>query len=206
MLKAAVQAVALFEAKFAPYPYDSLSVVATDVPDGQEYDGLVFLGSNFYDQYGGSARSNMVSIGVHEIAHNWWFGLVGNDQAMEPWLDEALATYSEKIFYAFTNPQYENWWWNFRVNYFSPSGWVDNSIYEGGNFRLYTNGTYLNGANFIDELRIRIGDHDFYNFLKDYASRFSYKHATANDFFAVLRENTSTDFSDIVQAYFQHAH
>ena len=89
MLNAAVQAVGLFEAKFAPYPYEVLSVVETESPDGQEYDGLVFLSSDFYDQYGGSNRSNMVSIGVHEIAHNWWFGLVGNDQALEPWLDEA---------------------------------------------------------------------------------------------------------------------
>jgi len=143
-----VQAVGLFEAKFAPYPYDSLSVVETESPDGQEYDGLVFLSSDFYDQYGGSNRSNMVSIGVHEIAHNWWFGLVGNDQALEPWLDEALSVYSERIFYEFTNPNYGDWWWNFRVNYFNPSGWVDTSIYEGGTFRAYTNAAYLTGANF----------------------------------------------------------
>ena len=65
--------------------------------DGQEYDGLVFLATKFFDEYGGSTRSNMVSIGVHEIAHQWWFGLVGNDQALEPWLDEAMSVYSEKI-------------------------------------------------------------------------------------------------------------
>ena len=203
MLNAAVQAVGLFEAKFAPYPYDSLSVVETESPDGQEYDGLSFLSADFYDQYGGSSRSNMVSIGVHEIAHNWWFGLVGNDQALEPWLDEAMAVYSERIFYEFTNPNYIDWWWNFRVNYFNPSGWVDTSIYDGGTFRDYTNAVYLTGAYFLEDVRTRMGDQDFYSFLKDYAARFSYDTATGSDFFTVLRENTNANVEDLIGAYFQ---
>jgi hypothetical protein len=203
MLNAAVQAVGLFDAIFVPYPYNSLSVVETEVPDGQEYDGLSFLGSNFYDQYGGSNRSNMVSIGVHEIAHNWWFGLVGNDQALEPWLDEAMAVYSERIFYERTNASYGDWWWNFRVNYFSPSGWVDTSVYDGGSYRGYVNATYLTGAYFLEDLRVRMGDQDFYNFLQDYATQYSYKLATGEAFFTVARANTSADISDLIQAYFQ---
>jgi hypothetical protein len=203
MLNAAVQAVGLFNVKFAPYPYDSLSVVETESPDGQEYDGLAFLSSDFYDQYGGSSRSNLVSIGVHEIAHNWWFGLVGNDQALEPWLDEALAVYSERIFYEFTNSNYIDWWWNFRVNYFSPSGWVDTSIYNAANFRIYTNATYLTGAYFMEDLRVRMGDQDFYNFLEDYATRFRYDLATGDDFFAVVRDNTNANITDLIQSYFQ---
>jgi aminopeptidase N len=203
MLQAAVQAVALFNAKFGPYPYDSLSVVQTEVPDGQEFDGLVFLASKFYAEYGGSAKSNLVSIGVHEIAHNWWFGLVGNDHALEPWLDESLATYSENTFYYYNFPSYIDWWWNFRVNYFGPGGWVDSSVYEHTTFRSYVNATYLNGANFLYDLNIRMGDDDFYRFLRDYTSRYSHGRATTADFFAVLRANTSTDVSDLIDAYFQ---
>ena len=203
MLDAAVRAVGLFEAKFGPYPYQSLSVVQTDMTDGQEYDGLVFLATKFYDEYGGSARSNMVAIGVHEIAHQWWFGLVGSDQAMEPWLDEAMSVYSEAIFYEYIYPRYGDWWWNFRVNYFGPTGWVDTTIYESGTFRAYVNATYLNGANFIDALRIRIGDEAFFDFLKDYASRYAYSRVTANDFFALLRQHTSADLSGIESTYFR---
>lgn len=203
MLRAAVQAVGLFEAKFAPYPYDSLSVVACDVPDGQEFDGMSFVGTKFYDQYGGSAKSNLVSIGVHEIAHNWWFGLVGNDQALEPWLDETLAVYSERIFYEYNYPNYGDWWWNFRVDYFNPSGWVDTSIYDGGSFRLYTNAAYLNGAYFMEDLRARMGERDFFNFLKDYATRYSYQRVTGTDFFTTLRQNTSAEVSDLIQTYFK---
>jgi hypothetical protein len=197
----ATQSLSLYNAKFAEYPHQSLSIVETGLPDGQEFDGLIFLGSNFYSSYNGSARSNLVTIGTHEIAHQWWYGLVGDDQAMEPWLDEALSIYSERIFYEYNYPGYGDWWWNFRVNYFHPSGYVDSSIYAFGNFHDYVSAVYLNGANFLDDLRTRIGDDAFFAFLKDYASRESGRIATSSDFFSILSEHTDKKFSDIVRSY-----
>ncbi len=203
ILNAAVRAVDLYSAKFAPYPYGSLSIVQADLNDGQEYDGLVFLATKFYNEYNGSARSNLVTIGVHEIAHQWWFGLVGSDQALEPWLDEALCVYSEAIFYKYIYPNSLDWWWQFRVNYFGPSGYVDTSVYEAPTFRAYVNAAYLNGANFLEVLNYRMGDDAFYAFLQDYASRYGRGHATAYDFFAVARQNTTADISDLIAAYFK---
>ncbi len=202
----ATQSVALYQAKFAAYPHPSLNIVETDVPDGQEYDGLVFLSNSFYSGYNGTAKSDLVTIGTHEIAHQWWFGLVGSDQALEPWLDEAMAVYSERIFYEYNYPNFGDWWWNFRVNYFGPSGYVDSSIYSFGTFRAYVNAVYLNGANFIDDLRTRIGDEAYFAFLRDYAAQFTYGHATTSDFFAVVRQHTNKDFSDIVRQYFQNGY
>ncbi len=198
------QAVAIFQARFAPYPYTSLSIVATEVPDGQEFDGLVFLAEEFYDQYQGGVKNNLVSIGVHEVAHQWWFGLVGSDQALEPWLDEAMATYSERVFYEFYD--LVPWWWNFRVNYFNPAGWVDTSIYDGIAFRPYTNAVYLRGAYFMEDLRVRMGDEAFFAFLQDYAARYGRGRATAAEFLALARQYAGGDISDLLGAYFQQAH
>jgi len=202
ILYSAVQAVSIFEAKFAPYPYQTLAIVQADIHDGQEYDGLVFISSDFYGQYGGGSKNNLTTIGVHEIAHQWWFGLVGNDQAVEPWLDEAMSAYSEKIFYEYNYPKYGDWWWQFRVDYFEPAGYVDSTIYSHGTFRVYTNAVYLNGAHFIHDLRMLMGDNDFFRFLKDYASRFSRGHTTSHDFFAVVRQNTSADLTYLIAKYF----
>ncbi len=177
--------------------------VQADLADGQEYDGLVFLGDKFYSEYNGTAKSNLIAIGTHEIAHQWWFGLVGDDQAREPWLDEALAVYSERIFYQYDYPNFGDWWWSFRVDYFGPQGYVDSSVYDFSTFRAYVNAVYLNGAEFLDDLRTRVGDDAFFGFLKDYAASFAHGHATTSDFFAVLRQHTHTDFSDIVRTYFQ---
>ncbi|MDD2921047.1 MAG: M1 family aminopeptidase [Anaerolineales bacterium] len=202
ILYSAVQAVNLFGAKFAPYPYQTLAIVQTDIHDGQEYDGLVFISSDFYGQYGGGAKNNLTTIGVHEIAHQWWFGLVGDDQALEPWLDEAMSAYSEKIFYEYHYPKYGDWWWQFRVDYFGPAGYVDSTIYDHGTFRAYTNAVYLNGAHFVHDLRVLMGDDDFFRFLKDYASRYSRGRATSIDFFAVAREHTGADLTYLIAEYF----
>ena len=203
ILNAAVRAVGLFESLFGPYPYGSLSIVQSDLNDGQEYDGLIFLATKFYNEYDGSARSNLVAIGVHEIAHQWWYGLVGNDAATEPWLDEALSVYSEALFYEYIYPNSYDWWWQWRVHYFGPSGYVDTTIYEAPTFRAYVNSSYLNGANFLEALNYRMGDDAFFAFLKDYASRYGRGRATAYDFFAVARQNTTADISDLIRAYFR---
>jgi aminopeptidase N len=36
---------------------------------------------------------------AHEVAHQWWYSIVGNDQYREPWLDETFASYSEQDLY-----------------------------------------------------------------------------------------------------------
>ena len=202
ILSLGTQAVETFSAQFAPYPHQTLAVVQTDLHDGMEYDGLVFLATEFYGQYTGGSRGNLATIGVHEIAHQWWFGLVGNDHAIEPWLDEALATYSERIFYENNYPANISWWWRYRVDYFDPTGYVDTSIYNGGSFRLYTDAVYLRGAHFLDDLRERMGYGNFSKFLKEYATRYSHGRATSADFFALVHETINVDISDLLGNYF----
>lgn len=202
ILQLASQAVGTFSEQYAPYPHQNLAIVQSDIHDGMEYDGLVFLATDFYGQYTGGARNNLATIGIHEIAHQWWYGLVGNDQALEPWLDEALSIYSERIFYENNYPANISWWWQFRVDYFKPSGYVDNTIYDDNSFRSYTNAVYLNGAHFLDDLRVRMGYGNFSKFLKEYARRYSYGHVTSTDFFAVMRETINVDISDLLNKYF----
>jgi hypothetical protein len=206
ILNATVQAIGIYADVYGPYPYQSLSIVETYYPDGMEYDGLFFLSRNFYNAYDGTLLNNLIMIGIHEVAHQWWFGLVGNDQALEPWLDETLATYSERIFYERASPFLVGVWWNFRVNDFQPSGKIDITIYKGGSFRPYTNAVYLRGAKFMENLRTRMGEESFFAFIRDYSDQMSYKIATSDDFFRILYSHSSADISDIIATYFENPH
>jgi aminopeptidase N len=197
------QAVQLFSEKFAPYPYETLSVVESASADGMESDGLFFMAGSFYATYDGTLQNYLTTLSVHETGHQWWYGLVGSDQALEPWLDEALATYAERIFYRENYPDLVNWWWNFRIRRFNPTGSMNSSIYTNGAFRPYTNAVYFMGAYWLEDLRVRIGDEAFYAALSDYAKRNAHRIATADLFFAVLNEHTNTDYSDIVNQYFR---
>jgi hypothetical protein len=199
------KAITTFNTLFGPSPHRTLSIVESPFFDGLEYDGLFFLSRDFYKEDDGTVLNNLVDIAVHETAHQWWFGSVGNDQALEPWLDEAMATYSERLFYEMNYPDVTSWW-NFRVDAYTPSGWVDADIYNSGGFRTYANAVYLRGAQFLEALRGRVGDVVFFAFLKDYAAQMAGKRATTDDFFHILRQCTPVDFTDIQQTFFQRIH
>ena len=102
---------------------------------------------------------------MHETAHQWWFEQVGNDQGLEPWLDEALATYSEIVFYETVSPDaLRDWWWTYRFDPYKPENKVDIRVYDGEGQRPYWNKVYLNGAHFLQDLRARVGDDIFFRF------------------------------------------
>ncbi len=181
-LKTMGEAVQTYSALFGDYPHPSLTLVEANFFDGMEYDGLVFLDQNYFKNYAGGPEAYLVTLSAHETAHQWWYGLVGNDQAMEPWLDETLCTYSELLFYERQYPGEVNWWWNYRVNRFDPKGWVNTTIFDYDAFRPYVNAVYLRGAQFMQALRTQIGDPVFLAFLKDYAARYRQGWVSGADF------------------------
>jgi aminopeptidase N len=185
-----------------PYPRKTLTIVEGDFLDGMEFDGLFFLGHAFYDYFVGGGKNNLIIISAHETAHQWWYAQVGNDQALEPWLDEALATFSEALFYERVYPDLSQWWWDNRIYFHKPEGWVDSTIYNVAGFYPYRSAVYLRGALFLRDVRHLIGDDAFFSFLKDYLQRYRGKIATGNDFFAVLQEHTTADLSGLLRMYF----
>jgi aminopeptidase N len=50
---------------------------------GIEYPNLIFQGP-----------VSLERPTTHEVAHQWFYSLVGNDQARDPWLDEGLANWA----------------------------------------------------------------------------------------------------------------
>ena len=77
-----------FGARYGAYPYESFSLAVTPgFTGGIEYPGHVMQGP------GSIGRTT-----PHEVAHQWFYGLVGNDQGRDPWLDEGLASWAEARF------------------------------------------------------------------------------------------------------------
>jgi aminopeptidase N len=202
--QATVEAFKLYNQLFGPYPHESLSMVQADFLHGMEYDGLYFLSKAFYNTYDGTPATYLVAIAAHETAHQWWFGLVANDQALEPWLDEALCTFAERLYYENLYPESLKWWVDYRVDYYEPQGWVDVSIYDSEGYRSYRDAVYLNGMNFLTELRDLVGADVFMVFLSDYRKRNTKELASAADFFEILREHSDADWNNLKSKYFQN--
>jgi hypothetical protein len=205
-LNAAAQALQIFSERYGPYPHKSLAVVMGDFNDGMEFSGFFYLSHDFYNLYDGSPRGYLVDVAAHETAHQWWFEQVANDQALQPWLDESLATYSEHVFYEALDPSLVSWWWTYRIDYYNPQGWVDIPVYAGNGFRPYTNAVYFRGAHFLDELRMSMGSDAFFSFLQDYLQQEKGKIATSQDFFRILGQHARGDITDIERKYFQNVY
>ena len=199
------QALEFYSQRFGAYPHPSLTLVDAALFDGMEYEGLFFLDQVYFTTFASGPNSFLLPITAHETAHQWWYGMVGNDQALEPWLDEALCTYSELLFYQEKYPSDVSWWWDFRINRFQPEGWVDSTIYDHAEFRPYVNAVYLRGALFLDALRRQIGDESFLAFLKDYAGQYRQGWADRAGFFKVLGAHTQANLSDLVSSYFMRS-
>ena len=79
-------ALVALEEYLGPFPFDTLSVARLDdYGGGIEYPAMILLAG------GGDV------VITHEIAHMWFYGMVGDNQAGDPWLDEAFATYAEGL-------------------------------------------------------------------------------------------------------------
>ena len=79
-------AIADLESFLGPFPYRTLTVaLLPDYGGGIEYPSMIFQ----------AAPSREVL--VHEVAHMWFYGMVGNSQFRDPWLDESFASWAETV-------------------------------------------------------------------------------------------------------------
>ncbi len=92
------RAVSSLERRFGQYPYHSLMVVlpphAAEGTGGMEYPGLITIDS----QPGLPSFVREVEyVTVHELAHQWFYGLLASDEHAHPFLDEGLTEYATGI-------------------------------------------------------------------------------------------------------------
>ena len=204
MLQIASQAMDIFSEIFGPYTHKQISLVSADFLHNMEMDGMVLLSSKIIDFFDNTAENNLTILVPHELSHQWFYSQVGNDQAMEPWLDEALATYSESLFYERYHPELAQWWWDNRVYAHPHSGDVDNSIYDAGTYENYRASVYLHGAIFLHDLHISMGDQAFMSALKSYTAQNYLKIATKADFLAAFQAaGPNVDIQAVFDRYFK---
>jgi len=199
-LRVAAASLAVYNDLFGVYPYTELDVAATTTTAGGiEYPGLIVLNESYY-QGGRDDRFDWAN--AHEVAHQWWYGLVGNDQVNEPWLDEALAQYTTLLYYERTaGPQVAA---QLREQVFAvPARQAQQSGrdqpiglpvagYDASNYGAIV---YGKGPLFFQALRERMGDETFFALLWAYAHGFMYRMATGADFLALAEKISGQDLT-----------
>ena len=203
-LHTAADALTVYEELYGPCPFDRLVVVQGDFSDGMEFSGLVFVSGDWFLAWQGQPNDWLTLITAHEVAHQWWYALVGNDQSSVPYLDEALAAYSERLFIEQQYPDLVDWWWAFRVEPHYPYGYVDATVYEFDSVRLYINAVYLRGALMMEALRTDLGDDVFFAWLSEYAATMRGEVATPADWWGLLSDDDYAATADTRQSFLEN--
>jgi hypothetical protein len=186
-------ALASFEQRFGPYPFNELDLVETPTTAGGiEYPGLIVVTDDAYDR--NQARYLEIVV-AHEVAHQWFYSLVGNDQVDEPWLDEALAQYLTVLYFgdtygAETGAQASELL--LEQSYDRVRGEPDDRRADRP-VAAYTSSQYSaivygKAALFFQAVHERMGDAAFNEALRDYVAAHRYGVAEGDDLLQALRE------------------
>ena len=208
-LKAGVDAITTFSNKFGTYPYETFSIVQSDfVYGGMEYPNLIMISEDIDN------HTDYINVIVHETAHQWWYGLVGNDEFEFPWLDEALTEFSTILFYDYNegyelnhtqmiNSSKENYSLFISV-YEDVLGSIDTSMRAVNEYETepeYTYCTYVKGVLMFESLYQLIGEKDFINSLQSYYESNKFKNATPNDLIIAFEETSKQNLQNFFNSW-----
>ncbi|MFD9486053.1 M1 family aminopeptidase [Streptomyces sp. NPDC059991] len=180
MLSTAKSAVDTHAARFGAYPYGELDAVIDNNYwfGGMEYPGFVL------DLVSTTALT-------HEIGHQWFYGIVGDDEYNSPWLDESFTDYATDLALNKTG----SGCWN-SVSWASSAEKITNSMaYWDAHSSRYSTVVYGYGKCALHDLRRVLGDTVMAKLLKDYATSHWYGVSTTAEFKAAAQAATTTDLT-----------
>jgi hypothetical protein len=140
--KWASMALERFSSMVGPYPYPQLNIAETYGGTGMESPGMIWVDAN-------QPKSAFPHIVIHEIAHQWFYGVVGNNQAADPFVDEGVSDFlTRDLLNSFRRSQCAN----------KP---LDKTVYEYG-ARCYAEIIYTQSALYLRDYRTAVGTTAFW--------------------------------------------
>ncbi len=195
------RALAWLSEKFGRYPYPQLTITHGLLGGGMEYPMLVMNSSE---------REGLI---LHEVGHIYFYGILGNNETREAWLDEGFTSFQTRWY---MENRYGTWGYD-REKYLREANWLsrkrpaltsrennrnralffmtsgkDEPIskwsYEFNDGMAYTVNAYTKGSIFFEMLRYVVGEEKFARICKEYFRRWKFKHVNEARFKAVCEE------------------
>jgi len=218
--KIAADAFARLQRLYGPYGYRSLAVVEAGAQGfSMEFPTVVLMSRDGIEKR---------SVLAHEIAHQWFYGLLGNDQIEEPWVDEAFAVFSSAAIrhkpvsscasrridlpiHAWPAGPLEGTW--FGCSGIGPVVAPDGTLsYEfvrpetrcpnpAASCNAYFETVYLRGAVFLQELRSRMGDVAFFGAVRKLIAAHRHGLVTGQDVLDHLRAGTGKNLEPVIARF-----
>ncbi|HEY5597115.1 MAG TPA: M1 family metallopeptidase [Candidatus Bipolaricaulota bacterium] len=162
---------------FGAYAYGTFSIAQVEVGGGMEYPGIVMIAKAVVEEVS------------HEVAHQWWYGAVGNDEYNETWLDEGPTTFSSELYRIEARGEPSTL--RRMLTYVETGPPVLTPSDQFTSLRAFGNVIYTKGSSIFWMLRGLLGHDLFLQALRAYYERYRYRNATTADLIGVFEEEAA---------------
>jgi hypothetical protein len=202
ILQRAVQSLTTTTDRYGPYPYRALTFCVLEAgrgySDAREYPGFILL---LLDH--GYSMTTHEDV-AHELGHQWFYGIVGNDIYRDPWLDEALAQYTTfVVMQQWDGAAAANSYFKTEIAALAARAryGLGRPVNQYPSWGSYYASVYGKGGLFIAALRQQVGDAAFFAGLQQYVQQHRYGIAHPDDLRRALEAASGQSLSDLFHTW-----
>jgi len=193
-IHAAKSSLAKYAQWYGTYPYSTLSIVVppkgANGAGGMEYPTLVTAFSAENDSPGFELERTV----VHEIGHQYWYGMVASNEFEEAWLDEGFTSYSEdkvmeSVYGVIPNHDME-------ASFMTDPAPLKLLAWSYDNHNHYAENVYIRAKLVLTGIEKQVGAQTMNKILRSYFQQYKFKHPSTADFHRVVEQVTKTKWND----------
>lgn len=178
---------------YGPYPYSTLSIVVPPAgaggAGGMEYPTLVTA----WAADGPNAGFGLERVVAHEIAHQYWYGMVASNEFEEAWLDEAFASYAEEKLMEHEYGILPNT--RLEASYMTNPAALTRLSWDFDSHNHYAENVYIRGKLVLLAMEREIGEAKMKRVLRTYFNRWKFKHPSTGDFQKTVEDVTGKNWT-----------
>jgi len=216
-IKAAIKYCSIF---YGDYPYTTATCVDpayNSRSGGMEYPTF-FTGGAYFLTRKGIPRPEGVTI--HEFGHGYFYGLVGNNEFENAWMDEGFTSFldTEVYYAAYGEPLYNEYYFGIPVTFkgikipiesdgisrhrqTSDMDVIQRFSWQFLEGKSYRANSYAKAELMLRTLKRLMGKELFAEMIKAYSQRWWFKHPRPQDFYDVVSEFPGQDMSWLLDQF-----
>ncbi len=185
------KAISFASERFGQYPYKQFSVIQGG-DGGMEYPMCTMI-------TGRRPFPSLFGVTVHEMMHSWYYGIIGNNENLYPWMDEGFTSFAENVVQnevlnygnKFPNKgEFETYF------YYVNSGKEEALSTHADHFNTnmaFGLSSYVKGAVFLCQLEYIMGEEVFARAFKRYFETWKFKHPNPNDMIRIMEKESGLE-------------
>jgi aminopeptidase N len=210
-----IQSLDLFNGLLGEYPYTTLQVIPAAMFNaaGVEYPQLFTVSDTYYDrEVDLDAHGYFEFTVAHEVVHQWFYGIVGNNQYDAAFIDEGLTNYLSSRVYFTAMYGEEIGEAVFERNIRTPFEYMveaNNDVIVATPTDAfptdndYVNAVYIKAPMGFFAIHETLGDDAFFDGLRAYVDAFRFRVATPADLLAAWQAVTDEDIAALWTRWFE---